>query len=124
LIVDLAVAWTLAVLFYVPLPVAAAVGFGCGAHAELFASSVWTFGAGREHSPPSGCPLWDRAHGGADGAYRKRRLPEWLIGDPKGYELAILVAATGIRLWLTIFCRSTSCSAPRIHLNTFPDQCT
>ena len=99
LIVDLAIAWTLAVVFHLPLPAAAAVGFGCGALLNYLLHGMWTFGIG-----------W--------GAFSARRIAfyvivlavvltvriasvavlTWVIGDPSGYELAILVAAAGVSL--------------------------
>lgn len=101
LAVDLAIAWTLAVFFYVPLPVAAAMGFACGALLNYLLHGMWTFGVGQ-------------------GTFSARRVTSyvivlalvlsvriasvavltWLIEDSKGYELAILVAATGISFFV------------------------
>ena len=95
LILDLAVAWTLAVVFSVPLPLAAAVGFGCGAILNYLLHRVWTFRAGSGAFVPRRVALYVvvltlvlavRIAGVA--------ILAWLIGDPKGYELLILVAAT------------------------------
>ena len=97
LIVDLSIAWTLAVVFHVPLPAAAAVGFGCGALLNYLLHGMWTFGV-------------------AQGTFSARRVASyvivlaviltvriasvavltWIIEDPKGYELAVLVGATGV----------------------------
>lgn len=95
LAVDLAVAWTLAVVFFLPLPLAAAVGFGFGALLNYLLHGMWTFGIGQE-------------------AFSARRVASyvvalalvlsvriaavavltWIIEDPRGYELAVLMAAT------------------------------
>lgn len=95
LTVDLAIAWALAVVFLLPLPLAAAMGFGFGALLNYLLHGMWTFSIGRD-------------------AFSARRFGSyvvvlaivlsvrialvavvtWIIGDPQGYELAILVAAT------------------------------
>lgn len=95
LAVDLAVAWTLAVVLFLPLPLAAAVGFGFGALLNYLLHGMWTFSIAHD-------------------AFSARRfgsyvvvLPlvlsvriavvavvTWIIGDPQGYELAILLAAS------------------------------
>jgi putative flippase GtrA len=97
LIVDLVVAGTLAVVFLAPLPTAAAVGFGCGALLNYLLHGVWTFRAGPGAFAPRRVALYvivltlvltGRIAGVA--------VLAWLIGDPKGYELAILSAATAV----------------------------
>ncbi len=95
LIVDLAVAWVLAVVFSVSLPAAAAVGFGCGALVNYLLHGMWTFRTGQ-------------------GVFSLRRMTlyvivlaavltvrisgvvmlTWIIGGPEGYELPVLMAAT------------------------------
>lgn len=95
LVVDLSVAWALAVIFLVSLPMAAAVGFGCGAFLNYLLHGVWTFRSGHGVFSPRRMTLYVivlaavlmvRVAGVA--------ILTWIIGDPKGYELPILVAAT------------------------------
>ena len=95
LILDLAVAWTLSVVFSVPLPLAAAVGFGCGAILNYLLHRAWTFRAGPGAFVPRRVALYVIV---LTSVLTVRiagvTILAWLIGDPKGYELPILVAAT------------------------------
>jgi putative flippase GtrA len=95
LIVDLAVAWTLAVIFLAPLPLAAAVGFGCGALLNYLLHGMWTFRAGPGASAPRRVVLYVIV---TTLVLAVRILGVAILvsvtADPKGYELPILAAAT------------------------------
>ena len=104
LVVDLVVAWTFAVVFFVSLPMAAAVGFGCGALLNYLLHRIWTFRGGQEASSHRQLTLYMivlmvvltvRIIGVA--------VLTLIIGDPRGYELPILVAATAASFVVNYF---------------------
>ena len=104
LVVDLAVAWALAVMFFVSLPMAAAVGFGCGALLNYLLHGMWTFRSGQGVFSPRRMTLYVIV---LTAVLTMRILGvailTWIIGDPKGYELPILVAATAASFLVNYF---------------------
>jgi putative flippase GtrA len=104
LIVDLTLAWTLAVVFHVPLPMAAAVGFGCGALLNYLLHGLWTFGIGRRAF--SGRRL--ASYGIVLAAVLTVRIASvatliLIFGEASGSEFEILVAATGVSFAANFF---------------------
>lgn len=104
LVVDLAVAWVLAVMFFVALPMAAAVGFGCGAFLNYLLHSTWTFRSDSGVFSPRRMTLYVIVLMAVlTVRIASVAILTWIVGDPKGYELPILVAATAASFTVNYF---------------------
>lgn len=97
LVVDLSIAWGLAVFLLVPLPVAAAVGFGCGALSNYLLHIAWTFRSPAATFSYKSMMLYVVSLV-AVLAIRVSMVAvlSSVIGVSTGHELGVLLAATGI----------------------------
>ncbi|MBE1283553.1 MAG: GtrA family protein [Rhodobacteraceae bacterium] len=100
LVVDIAVAWSLAVPFGFDLVLAATIGFSCGAAVNYVLHEVWTFQQGARQVSAFRAARYL----GALGVTLVARLTavavlSWLL-KAEGQELVILIGATGVSFFV------------------------
>lgn len=99
LVVDLSIAWALAALAGVPLPLAALAGFLCAAAFNYLLHEVWTFGGGGSPSAGRGALyllVLGLTLGVRVGSVAALEMLRDLLLPGAGWRLPVLVLATGL----------------------------